>query len=175
MSHTQLLMALYSRLWLTSKLCGADRTGPVLSPVRVQSNNGNSTLAKVGNVVTLTFTVNEALRVTPSVTLIGVAAVVSGGPLAWSALTNVTSTSAEGPVSFLISVQDYAGNPSTASTTSDASAVTVGAWFARIAIVRVAHGMCYVLQIALRRPSARCGSFRTTGTSRWRKSAIPSP
>ena len=46
-----------------------DTTAPTLSNVSIASNNSTSTLAKVGDVVTLSFTANETIA-TPTVTFL---------------------------------------------------------------------------------------------------------
>ena len=51
-----------------------DQTAPTLSSVGIASNNSTSTLAAVGNVVTLTFTASETIS-TPVVTFVSGAAI----------------------------------------------------------------------------------------------------
>jgi hypothetical protein len=101
-----------------------DKTAPTLSPVHIQSNNANTARAKVGDTITLTFTSSESIQ-TPSVTIAGHSATVSGGPTAWSTSTTMLVTDTEGTVPFSISFSDLAGNTGTSvSSTTDASSVT---------------------------------------------------
>lgn len=101
------------------------KTAPVLSPVSVASNNGNTSYAKTGDVVTVSFTSNRPI-VSPTVTIAGFGAAVSGGPTAWTATYTMTAASGEGVVPFTIStIQDLAGNnAANVSGTTDASSVT---------------------------------------------------
>ncbi len=87
-----------------------DRTAPALSPVTISSNNSNTSLAKLGNTVTLSFTASETIN-TPVVAIAGhvVAAVNSSGNN-WTATYTMTGTDAEGVVPFSIAFADPTGN-----------------------------------------------------------------
>ena len=101
-----------------------DSSAPSLSSVSIVSANANPALAKVGDTVTVSFTANENLQ-TPSVTIAGHAATVSGANDTWSATWVMAGGDSEGLVAFSIGFSDQAGNAGTAvSATTDASSVT---------------------------------------------------
>jgi hypothetical protein len=101
-----------------------DKTAPSITPITIVSNNANSTaLAKVGNTVTLAFSVSEALFATPSVTIGGRAATVTGGPVNYSASLVLNGTEPEGVLAFNISVEDPSDNAASATATTNASSV----------------------------------------------------
>ena len=101
-----------------------DTSVPTLSSVNIASNNSNNTFAKTGDIVTLTFTSNESVQ-TPTVTISGASATVTGGPTSWSASRTMLITDTEGTISFNISFSDIAGNAGTAVTaTTDSSSVS---------------------------------------------------
>ena len=101
-----------------------DKTAPVISPISISSDNVNPTRAKVGDTITLDFTISEVLQATPTVTLLGKTATVSGGPFVWSASYTAGSTDPQGTVAINITgVSDLAGNTSSASSTTDGSSV----------------------------------------------------
>jgi hypothetical protein len=104
---------------------GAIGVAPTLSPVHIASNNADTTKAVTGDIVTVTFTSSESIT-TPTVTIAGGAATVTGGPTNWSATRTVLAGDANGLVTFSISVfSDLAGNAgSTVSAVTDASSVT---------------------------------------------------
>ena len=94
----------------TSDELTVDITLPTLTLVSIVSNNGNdTTLAKVGDVVTLSFTSNENIQ-TPNVTIAGNSAVVSDGPITWNAEYTMAGTETEGVVALVIGFTDLAGN-----------------------------------------------------------------
>jgi gliding motility-associated-like protein len=102
-----------------------DKTAPTLTPVTIISNNGNTALAKVGDLVTLNFTSSEAIN-TPTVTIAG-NTVTATNPSAnnWKAEYTMASGDASGIVAFNISFADAAGNNGTAVTaTTNSSSVT---------------------------------------------------
>jgi len=103
-----------------------DKTLPTLSPVHIASNNADPTKAFVGDIVTLTFTSSESIT-TPSVTIAGNSAAVSGGPTGWSATRTILAGDPLGAVTFSISsFNDQVGNAgSTVTTVTDSSSVTV--------------------------------------------------
>lgn len=102
-----------------------DANRPTLSSVAITSNHTNTSYAKTGSTVTVSFTSNEAIA-TPTVTIAGNPAVVSGGPTSWTAAYTFVGTEAEGVVPFSISYADISGNTalSTATATTNASSVT---------------------------------------------------
>jgi hypothetical protein len=103
-----------------------DKTPPEFSGVSIASNNANSSLAKPGNLITLTFTSSEVVTIT-SASIAGnaVTPISDGGAgLVWTATYTMQSTDNNGTVSFLINYADAAGNPgATVTTTTDATAV----------------------------------------------------
>jgi len=103
-----------------------DKTAPTLSPVHIASSNVDPTKAFVGDIVTLTFTSSEIIT-TPSVTIAGNSAAVSGGPTGWSATRTILAGDPLGAVTFSISsFNDQAGNAgSMVTTVTDSSSVSV--------------------------------------------------
>jgi hypothetical protein len=103
-----------------------DKTLPTLTAVHIQSNNVNTAKAKVGDIITVSFTISE-----PVVT---VSAGIDGHPVAvtnisgnnYTASWTMTGTDPEGPVTFSIGAyRDPAGNVgATISAATDASSVT---------------------------------------------------
>jgi hypothetical protein len=101
-----------------------DNTPPTLSPVTIASNNSTPTLAKVGDTITLSFTSSQNIQ-TPTVTIAGHAATVSGANSSWNATYVMASGDTEGIVPFNIVFTDLAGNAGTAVTaTTNSSSVT---------------------------------------------------
>ncbi len=102
-----------------------DKTPPTYTSVSISSNNGSSTLAKIGNSITLAFTANEGVRVnTVTIATHGVTAATTTGN-SFSATYTLVSGDTEGIVPFTISTTDSAGNVGfTTSTTTNSSAVT---------------------------------------------------
>ncbi|MBI3898106.1 MAG: hypothetical protein HY308_07400 [Gammaproteobacteria bacterium] len=94
-----------------------DKTAPTLPTATITSNNANPLYAKVGDVVTLSFTTNDTNGVqTPTVTIGAGSATVSGGPTSWTATRTMTVADTDGTVTFAINVNDVAGNAATART-----------------------------------------------------------
>jgi len=108
---------------LVGKL-NTDNTAPTLTSVSIASNNSNdSSLAKVGDTVTLTFTANESIQ-TPTVTIAGNSVVVSGSGTSWTATYAMQSDDLEGVIPFTIDYKDIAGNSGAQVTgTTDRSSV----------------------------------------------------
>ncbi|MDP2703266.1 MAG: Ig-like domain-containing protein, partial [Candidatus Rokubacteria bacterium] len=102
-----------------------DVATPTLSAVSISSNNSNSNaLAKVGNMVTVSFTSNETIQ-TPTITIVGNTASVSNtGGNNWRADYQMANGDASGTVIFTINFNDSAGNPgSEVSTTGDNTSI----------------------------------------------------
>ena len=100
-----------------------DTLRPTLSPVSISSNNASSTLAKVGNVITLTFTSSESVS-TPTVTISGQSASVLGTTTGWTATYTMQSTNSEGIIPLTINVTDLNSNTGVqVSTTTNLSKV----------------------------------------------------
>ncbi|SJZ63166.1 FG-GAP-like repeat-containing protein [Sediminibacterium ginsengisoli] len=101
-----------------------DKTAPALSAAAIASSNTNTALAKVGDVITLSFTASEAIQA-PAVTIAGhtVAAANSAGNN-WTATYTMVSGDATGVVTFNIAFSDLAGNAGTAVTaTTNSSSI----------------------------------------------------
>lgn len=99
---------------------------PTLTTVSIGSNNAIPTLAKAGDVVTVTFTASEPI-VSPTVIIQGVAATSVTNPAGnnWVATRTMTGTDTEGAVGFSIAFTDTpAGNNGvTVTATTNASSV----------------------------------------------------
>jgi len=91
---------------------------------RATSNNTNPALAKIGNLITISFTASEPIW--PSVTINGYIWALTSrvSEQNWTAAYTMKSTDTSGEVKFNIRFQDLAGNiGDTATTTSDHSMV----------------------------------------------------
>ncbi len=102
-----------------------DTTPPSISAVSISSNNASTTLAKIGDTVTLSFTASEPVR-TPAVTIAGRAAnVATTTGNSFIASTTMQASDTEGLVPFTISLTDSAGNPSPVTTTTSDNSLVV--------------------------------------------------
>ncbi len=111
-----------------------DNTAPTMPTRTIATNNTNSARAKAGDVITLSLTSSEAIS-TPTVTLAGRSATVSGSGTTWSATITVSGSDTEGTATFNVSFSDLAGNAGTAvTTTTNASSVTIDRTAPAIAI-----------------------------------------
>ena len=101
-----------------------DRTGPIVNPISMYSNNASTTLAKVGDVVSLLFEVDEIV--------LDYASTIAGNVMTMANFTNVstntfrfdytmTASDPEGLISFTLLTTDTIENPSSLYT-----AVTTG-------------------------------------------------
>ncbi|SDP30076.1 gliding motility-associated C-terminal domain-containing protein [Mucilaginibacter sp. OK268] len=95
----------------TGQVYTIDKTPPTATSLIYASNNANTALAKVGDIVTLLFSTSEAIQ-TPTVLIAGhsVTAVNQGGNN-YSAGYTMTSGDTEGRITFALSFSDLAGNP----------------------------------------------------------------
>src|SRR3989339_292258 len=94
-----------------------DRTVPTLSNVSILSNNANTQKAKVGDIVTLSFTSNERI-LTPDVTISGqTASVTNTSGNNWKASYTMQSSDVEGIIPFSIVFKDSASNSGISATT----------------------------------------------------------
>ncbi|QEP44468.1 hypothetical protein D5085_15820 [Ectothiorhodospiraceae bacterium BW-2] len=103
-----------------------DETAPALTAVSIASDNSDTTLAKVGDTVTLSFTTDGSHSGTPTVTLGGnsVTATNTSGNT-YTASYTLQAGDTEGAVSFTIDAVDAAGNAMTQVTaTTDSSSVS---------------------------------------------------
>lgn len=128
-----------------------DKTSPVISSVAIASTNANTALAIPNDDVSVTFTVNEALAVTPTVTIAGRAASVSNVGFNYTATITMNGTDPEGAVAFSISLQDEVGNAASTSATNNASSVTYDRTSPKV--------------VSINRQSATNGYSSTFGTS----------
>lgn len=107
-----------------------DATAPTLPTVTIASNNLTTTLAKPGDVITLTIVASEAIN-KPTVTIashaITSSAVVKGvDPLHWTATYTVVSGDTNGIVTFSIAFTDLSNNAGiTVSAKTGGSDVTL--------------------------------------------------
>ena len=89
-----------------------DKTAPTLTAVSISSNNSyNSTMAKVGDIVTISFTGSHPLNASPIVKVDGEnLATVSQGADAtiWTAAYEMTDANNEGAIAFTIDYADLA-------------------------------------------------------------------
>ena len=108
-----------------------DKTAPTLTAVSISSNNSyNSTMAKVGDIVTISFTGSHPLNASPIVKVDGEnLATVSQGADAttWSAAYEMTDANNEGAIAFTIDYADLATNAGVQKSqadVTDASSIT---------------------------------------------------
>ncbi len=126
----------------TSTIVTVDRTSPAITPVTIASNNANPAFGIPGNIVTISFSVNEPLFGSPVVTLDGKPTLVAGGPLAWTATATLDGTYTEGaPLTFNIALQDEVGNPAVATATTNASSVTFDNTPPTVSMIDISSGL----------------------------------
>ncbi|HOI18385.1 MAG TPA: hypothetical protein PLX15_00795 [Candidatus Woesearchaeota archaeon] len=103
-----------------------DTTLPTATPVSIVSDNANSSLAKVGDNVSITFTVSEFVdNVVVTIDTNPADAIVNTGGFNWVAYRVMQTGDTQGAIAFTIDFEDEAGNPATTiSSTTDASSVT---------------------------------------------------
>ena len=105
-----------------------DTTAPTLSNVSIASNNSTSTLAKVVDVVTLSFTANETIA-TPTVTFLSGGDAINDSTVtytttsgnSWTAQYTANSNDTEGAVTYSIAFTDTNGVAGTAVTSGSGS------------------------------------------------------
>ncbi len=109
-----------------SAVTPADNAAPILTNASIASDNADSSLAKIGDTVTIAITASETLGGLPSVTIDGnAAAVVSTGGNSYEATRVMQAGDTEGVVAFTIDFADAVGNTGIQVTaTTDASSVT---------------------------------------------------
>lgn len=111
----------------SSATISVDNTAPLFSNVAISSNNADNTKAKVGDVVSLTFSTNEPINTVASATAIAgrIAQTVNDlGSNQYSTTISVLGSDTEGNVTFNIGIEDLAGN-SSSTNTADFGAVTI--------------------------------------------------
>ncbi|MBM7647789.1 methionine-rich copper-binding protein CopC [Bacillus ectoiniformans] len=104
-----------------------DKTAPTTTAVSIRSNHTNPTKAKIGSVITLDITTDEDIQ-TPTITIAGQAATVTNAgdsnEKTWRATYVMQNSDTDGNVSFIVDIQDLAGNSGTQVTgVTDNSAV----------------------------------------------------
>ncbi len=115
-----------------------DKTAPTLTSVNIKSNNKINYKAKVGDIVTLSFTASEKIN-NPTVSIGGNSVTpsnVSGND--WAATYIIQSSDLEAAIAFNISFTDLVGNSGTSvSATSDNSAVLIDKTIPTISTVTI--------------------------------------
>ena len=103
-----------------------DRTVPTLTTVALVSDNGyNSDMARVGDIVTLSFTADESLISDPTITIAGNNVAATGATTNWTSTYTLQDGDPEGAINFNIAFFDQAVNAGVAVTaTTDGNAVT---------------------------------------------------
>ena len=139
-----------------------DKSGPTITVTNIQSNNGTNSLAKTGNIVTVSISSNEPLfsipfgTATVGTTVGGTytgnafsdgnlinptdAANPSPGRETWTIKYTMAGTEQEGPVNFEFIAFDYAGNSTTNLYTdgpNDGSAVTFDKTLQALTLVNI--------------------------------------
>ena len=103
-----------------------DTIAPTATSVAIISDNANTSLAKEGNIITVSFTTSEPVN-TPTATIAGKTATVtntSGND--YTATYTLTAAETQGVASLAIDFTDIAGNSATQVTaTTDSSSVTI--------------------------------------------------
>lgn len=107
-----------------SNLVVVDSSAPTISNLTIASSNTNPLIAKVGNVIALQFKTNDLnlSSTTPTVTIAGrtasVSGGVSGGVGTWNATITVGALDTAGPVAYNVTTTDLAGNQLSQGATS---------------------------------------------------------
>lgn len=112
-----------------SGLGACDTTAPVLSPIHIQSDYTNSSYAKIGHIITLSYT-SDDVPTTQTVTISGQTVTPSctgTGPVNCTATLTVTIPvpTADGLVAFSITATSAGGTTGPKTATTDSSSVTV--------------------------------------------------
>ena len=146
----------------------SDTTPPTLTSVSIASSNANSRLAKIGDVVTVSFTASETLAGPPSVSIGGVSATAtSTGGLGYAAQRTIVSGDREGPVAFTVSdFKDVAGNAGAAvNVTTDGTSVSVDTTAPTVAITGAAVSGTSVVVSYTVSETLTSGTATVTGAS----------
>ncbi len=98
---------------------------PLVTTATIASNNASPTIAKPGDIVTLSFISNETIQ-TPVVTIAGnTVSATTTGSNNWTAAYTMTGNDPSGNISFSIPFNDIAGNAGvTLTATTNSSSVT---------------------------------------------------
>jgi gliding motility-associated-like protein len=101
-----------------------DTAVPTLGTVSISSSNTNTSQAKVGDVITVNIVAGEAIQ-TPTVTVAGQVASVTGTGSTYAATYTVTSNTPQGTASISVTFSDVANNLGTAVTSTTNSSTVV--------------------------------------------------
>ena len=102
-----------------------DNENPMVDNLTIYSNNANTSLATINNILNITITANETLK-NANITILGSTYVMNVSGAVANASVNVYSNSTEGEVLFNITAFDLAGNNFTADQTElDSSNVII--------------------------------------------------
>ena len=93
-----------------------DTVNPSLANLTIYSNNANTSLATINNILNITITANETLK-NANITILGSTYVMNVSGAVANASVTVDQNSAEGDVLFNITAFDLAGNNFTADQT----------------------------------------------------------
>ncbi|MDH5718998.1 MAG: Ig-like domain-containing protein [Spirochaetia bacterium] len=108
---------------LSSLAFSVDGVAPTLTNVTIASSTGTA-YAKEGDTVTISLTASETIS-SPTVTIAGQAATISGGGSSYTAEYVMTIAEAEGVIPFAVDFADTAGNAGVQVTaTTDSSSIT---------------------------------------------------
>lgn len=110
----------------TGQVYAIDRSAPTIPTATIIANGVSPVFARVGDIVSISFTTDDVSAVqTPVATIGGLAATVTGSGSSWSARRTMTTADVEGLVAFTLNVKDAFGNAATArTTTTNGSSVT---------------------------------------------------
>ena len=110
---------------LNSSNVTIDTSSPILENLTIYSNNANTSLATVNNILSITITANETIKAA-NITILDSTYVMSVNGVVANASVNVDQNSAEGEVLFNITAFDLAGNSFTVDQTQlNSSNVTI--------------------------------------------------
>ncbi len=131
-----------------SSVVTVDKTKPTLNTVTIRSNNNNTALAKVGDEISVTIIANENIQ-TPTVTIAGQVATISGSGDSYTATYTVVAETPEGVAGINITYTDEAGNVGTAVTaTTDSNTVRIHTSAQALPYVGIASNNRYNTELA---------------------------
>jgi hypothetical protein len=117
----------YNLSYVGANFTIVDTTPPTLTSVSIASDNASTTLAKIGDTLTLTFTASEEINM-PTVTIAGHSVSVSGTPATagpFTATYTMVGTDTEGTVAFTVDYSDSAANNLGTQSTSTTDTTSV--------------------------------------------------
>lgn len=111
----------------TGQVYVIDRSPPTIPTASIVANGVSTLFARVGDTISIAFTTADVGTVqTPTATIGGVAATVTGSGSNWSASRVVTAADVEGLVAFTLNVKDSLGNAALPrTTTTNGTSVTI--------------------------------------------------